>query len=130
MRVGIVLLTHPGIGSALINTAEKLIGALPLKTVSFEPDFGSDAQSELAAASAALRSVDTQGGVLILTDLYGATPARIAKALAQLGTPCRRVSGVNLPMLLRVMNYADQNLDGLTLTAASGGRNGVQCDDA
>ena len=61
----------------------------------------------LPLASAALRRVDGGQGVLVLTDLYGATPSNLAAQLARLGTPVRRVSALSLPMLLRVMNYAD-----------------------
>jgi PTS system mannose-specific IIA component len=47
-----------------------------------------------------------------------------------LGTPVRRVSALNLPMLLRVMNYADLDLDELPAIATAGARNGVILDDA
>ena len=84
----------------------------------------------LPAASAALRRVDEGDGVLVLTDLYGATPSNLAAKLARLGTPVRRVSGLGLPMLLRVMNYAELGLDELPAVAAAGARNGVVRDDA
>jgi PTS system ascorbate-specific IIA component len=65
-----------------------------------------------------------------LSDLYGASPSRLAQRLAQLGTPARRVSGLSLPMLLRVLNHADAELDELARIAVSGARNGVVADDA
>ena len=68
--------------------------------------------------------------MLILTDIYGASPARMAAKLAQLGTPVRRVSGLSLPMLLRAMNYPEQSLDELARIAAQGARNGIVLDDA
>ena len=68
--------------------------------------------------------------MLVLTDLYGATPSNIAAKLSRLGTPVRRVSALSLPMLLRVMNYADLPLDELPAVAAAGARNGVIHDDA
>ena len=76
------------------------------------------------------RKVDGGEGVLVLVDLYGATPSRLAARLAQLGTPAHRVAGLSLPMLLRVQNYPEQPLDELARTAAAGGRNGVVIDDA
>jgi PTS system ascorbate-specific IIA component len=69
-------------------------------------------------------------GALLLTDVYGASPARLAHQLTQIASPCRRVAGLSLPMLLRVMNYGDQGLEDLARTAANGGRNGVVLDDA
>jgi len=130
MAVGILLVTHPGIGPALIAVATRLLRQLPLKTEAFEISFDADPDELLPAASAALRRVDDGQGVLVLTDLYGATPSNLAAQLARLGTPVRRVSALNLPMLLRVMNYAELDLDELPAVAAAGARNGVIHDDA
>ena len=130
MAVGILLVTHPGIGPALIAVATRLLRQLPLKTEAFEISFDADPDALLPAASAALRRVDDGQGVLVLTALYGATPSTLAAQIARLGTPVRRVSALNLPMLLRVMNYAELDLDELPAVAAAGARNGVIHDDA
>ena len=130
MSVGILLVTHPGIGSALVDVATRLLHKLPLACEAFELPFDGDPAVLLPQASAALRKVDGGHGVLVLTDLYGATPSNIAAKLSRLGTPVRRVSALSLPMLLRVMNYADLPLDELPAVAAAGARNGVIHDDA
>jgi PTS system ascorbate-specific IIA component len=130
MAVGILLITHPGIGSALVEIATRLLRQLPLKTEAFELAFDADLDAALPQASAALRRVDGGDGVLVLTDLYGASPSNLAAKVARLGTPVRRVSSLNLPMLLRVMNYAELPLDELPAVAAAGARNGVRLDDA
>ena len=130
MAIGILLVTHPGIGPAMLAVATKLLRQLPLKAEAFEVPFDADPDTLLPAASAALRRVDGGVGVLVLTDLYGATPSNLAAKLARLGTPVRRVSAVSLPMLLRVMNYAELDLDELPAVAAAGARNGVIHDDA
>ena len=131
MTVGVLLLTHEGIGTSLMRVARRLFGAEPeLPLDAYEATWDDDADTQLPAASAALRRVDRGDGVLLLVDLYGATPARIAARLAQLGTPAKRVSGLGLPMLLRVLNYPDQPLDELARTAAAGARNGAVIDDA
>jgi mannose PTS system EIIA component len=101
-----------------------------LRTEAFEVPWDADPDALLPAASAALRRVDGGAGVLVLTDLYGATPSNLAAKLARLGTPVKRVSSVNLPMLLRVMNYAELDLEELPAIAAAGARNGVIQDDA
>ncbi len=129
MAVGILLLTHEGIGSAHVAVAQRLLRQLPLKTEAFEVPFDGDPDALLPRASAALRRVDGGDGVLVLTDLYGATPSNLAAKLARIGTPVRRVSALNLPMLLRVMNYAELGLDELPAVAAAGARNGVVHDD-
>jgi mannose PTS system EIIA component len=128
MSVGILLLTHEGIGDSIQRAAEQIFGTMPLKVIAHSPV--ADADQRLAQASAALRKVESEDGVLVLTDLHGALPAQLARQISQLGTPVRRVSGLNLPMLLRVLNYAEQNLDDLARTAAAGGRNAVSLDDA
>ena len=130
MSVGILLITHEGIGSALVAVATQLMRTLPLRTEALEVPFAGDPDALLPLASAALRLVDSGSGVLVLTDLYGATPSNLAAKLARLGTPVRRVSALSLPMLLRVMNYAELELDELPAVAAAGARNGVICDDA
>lgn len=130
MSVGILLITHEGIGNAMLDVATRLLRKLPLVAEAFEVPFDADADALLPQASAALRRVDGGHGVLILTDLYGATPSNIAARLARLGTPVRRVSALNLSMLLRVMNYADLPLDELPAVATAGARNGVILDDA
>lgn len=129
MAVGVLLITHPGIGPALLAVAGALLRRLPLVAEAFEVPFDGDPDALLPAASAALRRVDQGDGVLVLTDVYGATPSNLAARLARLGTPVRRVSALSLPMLLRVMNYAERGLDELPAVAAAGARNGVQHDD-
>lgn len=130
MTCGILLVTHPGVGTSLLEVATRLLRQLPLKTDAFEVPFDADLDVLLPLASAALRRVDSGQGVLILTDLYGASPSNLAGQLARLGTPVRRVSALSLPMLLRVMNYPEQGLDQLPATAAAGTRNGAIVDDA
>jgi mannose PTS system EIIA component len=129
MAAGILLITHTGVGSSMLAVAERLLGKLPLAAESFELDFAQSPEEALPAASAALRRVDQGDGVLVLVDVYGASPSRLALRVAGLGTPVKRVAGLSLPMLLRSFNYAEQPLPELARTAAAGGRNGVLLDD-
>ncbi len=129
MSPGILLLTHPGIGSALLETARQLLRPLPLKVEAFELAAEADLDTLLPLASGALRRVDDGAGVLVMTDIHGAKPSQLAAQLARLGTPVRRIAGLNLPMLLRVMNYPEQSLEQLQSTASLGGRNAVLLDD-
>ncbi len=130
MACGILLITHPGVGSSLLSVATSLLRNLPLKAEAFEVPLDADPEQLLPAASAAMRRVDGGDGVLVLTDLYGASPSNLAARVARLGTPVRRVSALSLPMLLRVMNYPELGLDQLPATAAAGTRNGAIIDDA
>ena len=130
MSVGVLLLTHSGVGPGLLGAARGVFGPLPLKTAAIEAGFGEAPEQVLIRASAAVRELEQGAGVLVLTELYGATPSNVAAKLSNVGCRIRRVAGVSLPMLLRVMNYAEQGLDQLPATAAAGTRNGAIVDDA
>jgi PTS system mannose-specific IIA component len=130
MSVGLLLLTHAGLGGALSGAARGVIGALPLRIETVEFANGDDAEQYAHRAARAMRDLDDGMGVLLLVDLYGATPSNVAAAIGRQGTSTRRVSGLNLPMLLRVLNYPEQTLDELATTAAAGGRSGVVVDSA
>ncbi|HWT14668.1 MAG TPA: PTS fructose IIA subunit family protein [Patescibacteria group bacterium] len=130
MSVGILLLTHSGVGPGMLGAARGILGPLPLKTAAIEAGFGEAPEQVLMRASAALRELEQGAGVLVLTDVYGATPSNVAAKLANLGGRVRRVAGASLPMLLRIMNYPEQPLDDLVNTATAGARNGVIVDHA
>lgn len=125
MSVGVLLLSHGAIGEQMLAAVKTMLGtpSLPVRAVGL--DMGGDRAAFVAAAGAALRALESGQGVLVLTDLYGATPSNTVDALRNEGVRFKRVSGLNLPMLLRVFNYAELDLDELTRTAAGGGRNGV-----
>ncbi|HEY8011760.1 MAG TPA: PTS fructose IIA subunit family protein [Rudaea sp.] len=128
MTVGVLLLTHEGMGDALIETARHILGRVALKVDAFSIPPGSDIDLALSGAAARVRALDAGDGVLVLTDVYGATPSNIAERLAPLGLHVQRVSGLNLPMLLRVLNYAEKSLAELAQTAEHGGRGGIRID--
>ena len=128
MAVGLLLITHPGVGEALRLTAERVLGRLPLKVACLEVEFDAALDAMLTEGSQALRALDEGEGVLMLTDVLGASPSNLAQRLTELGTRTRRISGLNLPMLLRSLHYADLPLDKLTDAASSGGKLGVRVD--
>ena len=130
MSVGVLLLTHEAMGAALVGAARHVLGRLSLPLDVIEVDSGADPDSTLTDAARHARGLDHGDGVLVLTDLYGATPCNVAQRLPALGLHMHCVSGLNLPMLLRVLNYPEQSLDELAQTAASGGRGGIHIDHA
>jgi PTS system ascorbate-specific IIA component len=128
MTVGVLLLTHEGMGDALVETARHILGRVPLTVDAFSIPPGSDIDLALTGAAARVRALDAGDGVLVLTDVYGATPSNVADKLGPLGLHVQRVSGLNLPMLLRVLNYPEQTLVELAETAEQGGRAGIKVD--
>lgn len=120
---GIILVTHAGLGESLRHQAEVILGKLvPMTTVSIS--YGADpdrALDELVAATAMACDVD---GAVVLTDLPGATPHNLAlKAAGSRNMPV--VSGVNLPMLLKVINHAEKPPHELAAVASLGGHQGI-----
>jgi len=124
MSIGILLVTHPGIGSGLLHTATRILGACPLRTKCLEVPADADTEPLLAQAAEHLAALDSGDGVLVITDIFGATPSNIACALAEIGRAAV-VSGANLPMLVRVYNYPGDDLDTLSEKAAEGGLRGI-----
>ncbi len=130
MSIGVLLMTHEGVGKALIAAARHVMPQLPLKVAAMEVPADADVSAMREAGSSHLRDLDDGEGVLVLSDLYGATPCNIGLSMCDLGAHVHCVSGLNLPMLLRVMNYADKPLAELAEIAASGGRRGIFIDHA
>ncbi|WP_456408120.1 PTS sugar transporter subunit IIA [Thiolapillus sp.] len=129
MSIGILLVTHPGIGETLLKNACNLLGACPLRVHCMDIPLESDAEDQLQAVLQAARDLDDGKGVLILTDAFGATPSNIACQLTG-KMQANVVSGLNLPMLIRVFNYANDDLPALTHKAADGGMRGIQVSHA
>ena len=130
MSVGVLLMTHEAMGAALAGAARHVLGQFPLAVDVIEVEANADPDSTLTVAVRQARGLDKGDGVLVLTDLFGSTPCNVARRLPALGLRMQCVSGLNLPMLLRVLNYPEQSLDELAQTAASGGRGGIFIDHA
>ena len=128
MSVGLLLITHDGIGQALLEAARRMLGGrCPLAAAVLPVGLEADTEQLHDAARRQVRELDRGDGVLVLTDLYGSTPSNIAASLAD-REGVRVVAGLNLPMLVRVLNYAHEDLDSLAEKAVSGGSRGIlQC---
>lgn len=129
MAVGVLIISHDGIGGALLETARAALGGFPLRCEVLAASRDADPDALVDVARACLGRVDQGDGVLVLTDLYGSTPSNIATRLSGLGG-VRIVAGVNLPMLIRVLNYPRLELDALVEKALSGGRDGIFAPEA
>jgi len=123
--IGILIITHGTLGEALIQCACHVLNRRPAQLAQLGVSAADDPLDLFPTAKTLLDSVDSGDGVLVLTDLYGATPANIAGKLAKPGqVEC--IAGINMPMLLRVLNYRDKNTIQTVVTKAiSGGCDGV-----
>lgn len=128
MACGILLVTHAGIASALVAAARHVLVQLPATLDSVEIAADADPDQALREAAAHAAGLDHGEGVLVLSDLYGATPCNIARRLGEQSARLRWVAGLNLSMLLRVLNYATRPVDELAEIAVSGGHTGIRID--
>ncbi|MCF6281633.1 MAG: hypothetical protein L3J28_05360 [Candidatus Polarisedimenticolaceae bacterium] len=125
MSIGLLVITHDGIGAILMATAIKMFGCSPLsyKTLSVSEDCDPDECRQ--SAQSRIDELDDDGdGVLVLTDMYGSTPCNIATAMIEPGR-VNVIAGISLPMLVRVFNYPHLDLEQLTHKAVSGGHDGI-----
>ncbi len=124
MSPGLLIITHDGIGAAMLGTATFILGGCPLSSRLLSATRDCDPDELIADALEEIRALDSGAGVLILTDLYGATPSNIAGRISE-KAPVRTVTGLNLSMLIHVLNYPDLDLEAMAQAAVEGGRNGI-----
>ncbi len=122
--VGLFLITHSTYGESLIQCACHVLNKRPPQIAQLGVAAQDDPLDVLPLVREMLKLVDTGRGVLILTDIYGATPSNIALKLLEPGR-IEGLTGVNLPMLLRALTYRDKDMETLLIRAAAGGRDGV-----
>lgn len=127
MSVSLLIITHNEIGDALLSAAHSALGELPLPTTVVAVTYEMDPDDILKKLKKLIKAIKSSDGILILTDLYGSTPCNIAKGLKEF-EHVNVISGLNLPMLIRLMNYPKLGLKDLTKKALSGGRDGIMID--
>ncbi len=122
--IGIFLVTHGTLGEALIQCACHVLNKRPPQIVQLGLSAQDDPLDILPQARQMLNWADSGYGVLVMTDIFGATPGNVAAKLIEPGR-VEAVAGVNLPMLLRVLTYRERDMDTLLKRAVSGGCEGV-----
>lgn len=126
--IGILIITHGTLGDSLLECANHMLGKTPPQIASLAVSSKDDPNSVIPKAMKLVASVNKGDGVLVLSDMYGATPCNIVTQILQPGV-VEGVAGVNLPMLVRVMTYRHEPLLVLVDKALSGGREGVVAFD-
>jgi len=104
--IGILIVSHGAFGESLIHSASHVLGRRPLYLRQLGVTVHDDPEAILPVAEDLIRFLDQGQGVLVMTDIYGATPSNIASRLLKPGR-VEGVSGVNLPMLIRALNYRE-----------------------
>lgn len=122
--IGILIITHGTLGESLIHCASHVLNKRPPRVKQLGITAQDDPFSLLPQARALVKELDDGHGVLILSDIYGGSPANIAAKLIVPGR-VEGVAGVNLPMLIRALTYRDRPLHDTVVKAISGGCDGV-----
>jgi mannose PTS system EIIA component len=120
----VLLVTHGEIGTALLASATQILGETPPQVATLSVWRQDDPDDLVLRAREILERIDDDDGVLVLTDIFGATPGNVVSRLLEDGR-IEGVSGVSLPMLLRVLTSREGSLAAAVQRAISGGAAGV-----
>lgn len=122
--IGILIVAHGALGESLIHCASHVMGSRPLNLQQVGVTIHDDPAAILPQVRTLVEQLDQGDGVLVLTDIFGATPTNISCRLLVPGR-VEGISGVNLPMLVRALTYRDEPLATVVQKALSGGHDGI-----
>ncbi len=122
--IGVLVISHGAIGEALLASAEQILGAKQAQAAALGVSRNDDPGAVLTRARQLAAQLDDGAGLLILTDMFGATPCNVASRLLADGR-VEGVSGISLPMLVRVLSGRNGSLPAAVQRALSGGAEGV-----
>jgi PTS system ascorbate-specific IIA component len=122
--IGILIVAHDSLGDSLARAVEHVLGARPAQFEVLSVAATDDPLELLPVAREQLARLDSGDGVLVFSDIYGATPCNLACKLLQPGR-VEAVAGVNLPMLVRAFTYRGKGMETMVTKAVSGGCEGV-----
>ena len=122
--IGILIVTHGEIGTSLLDSASQILGVRPQQVATLSVWRQDDPDDLVLRARELIDGIDAGDGVLILTDIFGATPGNVVSKLLHDGR-VEGVSGVSLPMLLRVVTSRNGSIAAAVQRALSGGSEGL-----
>ena len=122
--IGIMIIAHDSLGESLARAVTHVLGSRPAQFEVLAVAATDDPLMLLPAARELVATLDTGAGVLVLSDIYGASPCNLVGKLLRPGR-VEGVAGVNLPMLVRAVTYRTRGLDTMVKKAISGGCEGV-----
>lgn len=128
--IGVLLITHGRLGAHFVDTLGGMLGELSLPTEVLEVHRNDDPDVHVERAASAMAELDHGNGVLVMTDAFGSTPSNIANRAHERATgDSLVVTGINLPMLIRIYNYPQLSLAAAADSAIEAGRNGIVTGD-
>lgn len=124
--IGLLILGQKDLAAGLIASAVHTFGARPPALEAAAVDFVQAPEALAEMIARRVQQLDQGDGVLILADVFGTTHTNLACRLLKRGH-IELITGANLPMLLRVLNYRHLRMDDLIDRALSGGCGGIVC---
>jgi len=124
--IGLLILAQKDIGNGLIQAVEHVMGQCPPKLDIFPVNYDQPPEQLVVGMRKSIDRLNSGEGVLILADIYGATHINVACRLLQ-RDHIELVAGVNLPMVIRVLNYRHLHMNELIEKALKGGTEGILC---
>jgi len=124
MSVALLLVSHNGIASNLLNTASSIVNDRPTNIAYVEVPMDASVDTIKLNIQKKLEQFDQSKEVLILTDIYGATPSNIASCFIS-NKNIQLVSGLNLAMIIKAINYRSLPLTELVEKIIQGGRQSI-----
>ena len=122
--IGILIVAHGTLSDSLIGAVTHVLGSRPPQFEGMRVAAADDPLLLLPRPRELVTELDSGDGVVIFSDIYGATPCNLAIKLLQPGR-IEGVAGVNLPMLVRAFTYRGKGMDTMIKKAISGGCDGV-----
>lgn len=109
----------------MMEIASSIVNDNPSNYACMEIPMDAPVDNMVSSIEHKISQLDTSDGILILTDMYGGTPSNIAERFSG-NSNTHMISGLNLPMLVRIMNYRELPLDELTEKTVSGGQQSIK----
>jgi len=122
--VGILLVTHGDIGLALLRSSKQILGKEPDNIVCISINSNNDISSCKKIIQEKLIDLDNGEGVLIMSDMYGATPTNILKKIIY-SNKYEVITGINLPMLMQALTSRNLSLNDLTKICLKYGKQNI-----
>jgi len=122
--IGLLIAAHGNLGESLIQCATYVLGRRPEGLRALDLTAYADTDTMVDVARRQIEELDQGNGVLVLADIYGATPCNTVCKLLRPGR-VEAVAGVSVPMLLKALTYRDEPLNLLAERTASGGQAGT-----
>jgi PTS system mannose-specific IIA component len=123
--IGVLIVTHCQLGDALLEAVDFILGERPEAMAAVSVDLKENADKLRNKIAAEIKKLNSDDGVLILTDMFGGTPSNLSYAFLEEGR-IEVISGVNLPILIRAASARkSQQLSELAVTLEAFGKKSI-----